>query len=239
MLRRTTMLPLLGLIMLALGADEPKSTVADKAALAALQSYVGEWRGVGQPKRGSSDGAWVEEFQWAWHFEDTRAELVATSKQGKYYERFQLQPGEKANTFVLLAKKADADAPDRFTGALDADKQLVLTAAAPRDDQPARISIRQVAGGDRLLMLYEKRVGEDRYARLAEVGSTRKGSSFGKGGDGSPECVVTGGHGSIKVEYQGKTYYVCCTGCRDEFLEHPETILAEYRERKAKKAAEK
>ena len=83
-------------------------------------------------------------------------------------------------------------------------------------------------------MLYEKNLtGTNRYTRLAEVGYTRKGSGFGRGAS-FPECVVTGGYGNMEVTYKGKTYKVCCSGCRDLFNEDPETILAEYRERKAK-----
>jgi YHS domain-containing protein len=85
--------------------------------------------------------------------------------------------------------------------------------------------------------LYEKRIGANSFGRLAEVGYTRKGSSFGKGGSG-PECVVTGGYGTMKVEHAGKTYYVCCTGCRDLFNADPEGVLAEYRERKAQERAQ-
>ena len=45
--------------------------------------------------------------------------------------------------------------------------------------------------------------------------------------------MVTGGEGTIAVTHDGKTYYVCCTGCRDYFNENPAEVLAEYRERKA------
>ena len=41
------------------------------------------------------------------------------------------------------------------------------------------------------------------------------------------ECVVTGGLGTIEVTHNGKTYYVCCTGCRDYFNENAEKVLAE------------
>ena len=227
-------------VLLVSADNAPSDSVAtdkatsDKAALARLQSYVGSWKGVGQPKRGSPTGAWTEEAEWAWHFADGRAELVAANTTSKFYDKLQLRPADKTGQFVLLATPAGGGELDSFAGSLDADGQLVVTAAKPREDAPARISIRQVAGGDRLIVLYEKLLGGDRYARLAEVGSTRKGSSFGKGGDGYPECIVTGGRGSMKVEHAGKSYYVCCTGCRDEFLEHPEKILAEYQARKAK-----
>ena len=73
-----------------------------------------------------------------------------------------------------------------------------------------------------------------RLQSLAEIGYTRKGSGFGKGSTG-PECIVTGGFGSMKVSFKGQEYYVCCTGCRDLFNDNPEAVLAEYKQRKAEK----
>ena len=70
------------------------------------------------------------------------------------------------------------------------------------------------------------------YSRLGEWGGTRIGSGFGQGG-GGPECVVTGGYGSMKVVHDGQSYYVCCSGCREVFLENPKQVLADYRDKKA------
>jgi hypothetical protein len=207
---------------------------ADKAALGRLQEFVGSWRGVGQPRRGSTQGAWTESADCAWKFADGRATLVFEVAKGKYYRTATLSPAEGDRAFQLVAKRADDSGEDRFAGKLEENDELVLLAAddnQPPTDAPARITIRTVADGDRLLVFYEKRNGE-RYSRLAEVGYTRAGISFAKG-SGEPECVVTGGVGSIAVEYGGKKYYVCCTGCRDLFNDDPEGVLAEYRERKA------
>ena len=44
-----------------------------------------------------------------------------------------------------------------------------------------------------------------------------------------------GGKGTIAVTYQGKTYYVCCSGCRSEFNENPQKYIDEYHAKKAKK----
>ena len=49
-----------------------------------------------------------------------------------------------------------------------------------------------------------------------------------------PECIVSGGLGTMKVSYNGKEYWVCCSGCRDEFKENPEKYIKEV-EAKAKK----
>ena len=35
----------------------------------------------------------------------------------------------------------------------------------------------------------------------------------------------------MQVSYKGKSYYVCCSGCRNLFSENPEAILAEAAER--------
>lgn len=207
---------------------------ADKAALAPLQAYVGSWKGVGQPRRGSSQGAWTEQAQWAWKFEAGRASLVFETPEGKYFSSGKLLPGDEQSTFVLMVQRRDTEGEMRFLGEIDKNGQLVLLSksdSAP--DEPARISIRTVADDDRMLVLYEKRLpGDGRFARLAEVGYTRRDASFAKG-SGGPECVVTGGLGTIEVSYQGKKYFVCCTGCRDLFNDDPEGVLADYRDRKA------
>jgi hypothetical protein len=208
---------------------------ADKVALGRLQEFVGSWRGVGQPRRGSTQGAWTETADWAWKFAEGRATLVFDAPKGKYYRTATLSPGDDDRTFNLVAQRADDSGEDRFAGKLDENDELVLLAANAEGrpaDAPGRITIRTVADGDRLLVLYEKHTGGDRYSRLAEVGYTRAGISFAKG-SGEPECVVTGGLGTIAVEYRGKKYYVCCTGCRDLFNDDPEDVLADYRERKA------
>ncbi len=170
--------------------------------------------------------------------------LAAQLTHDPYYTQWQLQAGEQPGELVLLATpSAGAEGtanpvPERFVGAI-AGEALVLTALAPAADRPARISLRLVAGGDRLLVLYEKRSAGDSYTRLAEVGSTRKGSSFAKASLGGPECVVTGGLGTIPLTHKGKTYHVCCGGCRDLFLEDPDGVLEEYRQRKAAEQADK
>ncbi|MGE0606985.1 MAG: hypothetical protein AB7O62_07820 [Pirellulales bacterium] len=231
---------LVGAALLAVADDEPPATIKqDKAALAALQSYVGEWKGVGQIRRGKrSDGDWAEQAEWAWQFKDGRAAIVFEADESKYYQSGRIQPGDKTGEFVLIGTLADGTSEERFTGTANDDGKVVFVADEPAEGRPAQISLRQVADGARMLMTYEKRLGKETYSRLAEVGYTRKGSGFGKGNNG-PECVVTGGYGTMTVEYEGKTYYVCCTGCRDLFNEDPAGVIAEYLERKKQEREER
>jgi YHS domain-containing protein len=212
-------------------ADTP-AVEKDKEALKPLQAYVGGWKGAGLPKRGSSVGGWIEECDWAWKYESGRASLVSQSTDAKYFEHMQIKPGEKAGQFVLEMTPRGEKTALRYAGSVSETGHLVLTAAEPKDGQPARITIRMVADNNRLLILYEGQTAGG-YSRLAEVGSTRKGIQFASG-SGYPECVVTGGQGTMKIEYKGQTYYVCCTGCRDLFNDDPEGVIAEYHERKKK-----
>ena len=36
-------------------------------------------------------------------------------------------------------------------------------------------------------------------------------------GDSYPACLVTGGRGTIEVKHEGKSYWVCCSGCKELF----------------------
>jgi hypothetical protein len=92
-------------------------------------------------------------------------------------------------------------------------------------------------GDNRITVLFEKRgVKQSFYQRVAEVAFQREGTRLTAVDGNGPECVVTGGLGTIQVTFKGQSYYVCCTGCRDAFNDDPESILAAYAERKKKKA---
>ncbi len=212
------------------GGDR-SSREKDQDALQPLQWIVGQWDGVGQPRRGSTRGAWQEASTWTWNFDESRATIRFRTNKGKYLRAGTLRPLAEPGKFELLATPPGHEKPLRFSGALESQPagtaaRLVLSSAEPSAGQPARVTIRQAAGGDRLLLLYERKTAGNRFTRLAEVGYTRQGSGFGRG-TSFVECVVTGGLGTIPVTYQGKTYYVCCSGCRDYFNENPAAVLEE------------
>ena len=64
------------------------------------------------------------------------------------------------------------------------------------------------------------------FGKKYQVGATKEGEPFATAAKG-PECIVSGGLGTMKVTYKGKEYYVCCSGCRDEFKENPEKYIKE------------
>ncbi|GBD37437.1 hypothetical protein HRbin36_02568 [bacterium HR36] len=87
----------------------------------------------------------------------------------------------------------------------------------------------------RFVYRYDYRpTGRKLYVRDFLVGATKEGQALAVERRKGPECVVSGGLGTIPVTYKGQTYYVCCTGCRDAFNENPEKYIKEFLERKAK-----
>jgi len=217
-------------------SKEADDLAAARRALGPLQSFVGAWKGAGQTKRGSTDGAWREEADWSWDYSGKKVAVVFTADLGKIYKSGRITPGDAEETFKLVAMPAVEGAePETFSGKFDDEERITFTADSPRDGRPAEIVMRLVAKGRRMVMIYQREspaTGGKTF--MAEVGFSRKGSNFGRD-DNLPECVLTGGEASIAVTHEGKTYYVCCTGCRDYFLEHPEKVLAEYKVRLEKR----
>jgi hypothetical protein len=211
---------------IAIAEERPAIDPAAKAQLEKVQQLVGQWRGVGQPRRGSVADSWVEQADWAWTFEPSLA-LVSKHADGKYFSALKLVPAEKAGDYAVIATPVAAGKEARYSGTLDDAGKLLATADESREGLPDRISFRFVADGDRLLVLLERKTTADQFARLAEIGYTRQGSGFGQGKTG-PECVVTGGLGTIAVMHKGEKYFVCCTGCLEYFNDNPDEIIAEY-----------
>jgi len=85
----------------------------------------------------------------------------------------------------------------------------------------------------RTLILFEKKLATaSSFNRVAEVGYTREGTRLATSDASGPECIVTGGTGTMEVKYKGQTYYVCCTGCKQAFEDDPEGVIAEAAERR-------
>lgn len=237
--RRSTILgPFLG-VLFALAAwsvwsaePEPKAE-AKAAAIEGLRDFnalIGAWRGVGQIKRGSPQGAWQEQANLVWELKPKSTGIRWTIESGKEWRSALLSYSELAKLFTLSATLPD-DSVLKYEGKVE-DKRLVLQAV---DDQKSvhQITI-TILNENRMLVLFERRPEQQSFfTRVGEVGYQRQGTRIAAAGGSGPICVVTGGAGTIAVQHKGKTYYVCCTGCRDAFNDDPEGILAAFEKKKA------
>lgn len=223
------------------GDDGQKLTPEAKAqALSALEAFnglIGGWRGAAQPVRGSNKGAWTERAEWVWEIKKESVAVLYHVKDGKALTEARLTYDPESKSFQLHSTLADKTTRD-YTGKLDGNK-LVLDSRPDADGYVHRITITQL-NEKRTLVLLEKRPGAgDRFSRIVEVGYTREGTTLAVEGAGQPECIVSGGKGTMQVSYKGKNYWVCCSGCREAFNDDPEGIIAEAAARAEKKKQKK
>ena len=55
-----------------------------------IQELIGQWKGVGQLKRGSTQGGWIEESHWEWKFGKQNSALVYKSPKGKFVKELKV-----------------------------------------------------------------------------------------------------------------------------------------------------
>ena len=228
-------------------AEVDRETVV--AGLAPLSFLVGGWKGVAQPKRGSNSGAWSEKASGVWHFDQKIPCLL-----------LQLEPGEKSSQ-LFFAAASETGRPilelrqsDHLPVALEMTEpqisqkpESVAGNSATKNDQPQdhwifestaepdkpglRLTVRKISD-IRMTMLFEERSNAGAaFRRQYEIGMTREGERLAKGNTGERQCIVTGGLGTIAVNYAGKVYYVCCEGCKQAFEADPDGTITAYRER--------
>jgi hypothetical protein len=112
--------------------------------------------------------------------------------------------------------------------------RVVTFTRQPKESETQRL-VFTLLHANRFLYRYDTRAsGKTLFSTHYRVGATKEGVPFAAG-DGRPECIVSGGLGTISVSYKGQTYYVCCSGCRVEFNENPEKYINEYNAKKNKK----
>jgi YHS domain-containing protein len=217
---------------------EPAAPTA-KEALAAFNDLIGGWRGTGQPRRGSNQGAWREDAEWVWEFGKDKGDIAIRYdvKDGKLLKSARLTYDAAAKQFLLAVTTPD-EQTIKYAGQLDGDK-LTLVSDPDQQNQVHRLTVTKL-NEKRTLVLHEKRAAaQQSFLRVAEVGYTREGTRLAFDGTTGPECIVTGGAGTISVSYKGKTYYVCCTGCRQAFEDDPEGVLADAAERREQERQER
>jgi hypothetical protein len=221
-------------VSLAAPAPAPKSA---REALQAFNDLIGSWRGTGEPAGSLEErqrNFWQEKIAWQWQFKKDDVFLVADISQGKYFTAAELRYLPEGRRYQLKAR-TPARQTLVFEGKLD-QKRLTLERKDDRTREVQRLIV-SLLHSNRYVVSYEvKPADRTRFGLVYRLGATKEGVPFASEDDG-PECVVSGGLGTIRVSYKGKTYYVCCSGCRTAFNDNPEKYIREYEERqKAKKS---
>ena len=235
----TTLSCWLALAMASVGADATPAPATAKDALKAFNLVVGSWKGTGTQEAvrpAKEKTFWNETIAWEWQFKGDDVWLKATIDKGKFYTQGELRYLVDKKAYQLIAKTAEGDSVT-FAGtvAIGKTKETILTLERTDDKtkETERLVFTLLHHNRYLYRLETKAEGATTFVRKYQVGATKDGVAFADVPMG-PECIVSGGRGSTTVSHNGKTYYVCCSGCRDAFKDEPEKYIKEF-EAKSKK----
>jgi YHS domain-containing protein len=192
-----------------------------------VQDFIGVWNLVGTPKDGTKKGDWKEKVSWGWKFKGDDAWLVADfgEGKGKYFTAGELRFDPAKKKYVLTMTAADKT-EQVYEGELKAGELKAERKDAKTGDV-YRVTLNTAAEGVRFqVRLAKQDGGKGAFSDVFFMNGDKEGEKLaGGGGPKKPECIVSGGAASMAVSYGGKTYYVCCGGCRDEFNANPEKYI--------------
>ncbi|MFN9719772.1 MAG: hypothetical protein ACK58L_13820, partial [Planctomycetota bacterium] len=211
------------------------------AKLQPLQILLGQWRGT--TRREYNNFKAVDAHEWVWDLrtQPDQPALVMTSDKSPYIRSARLTWDLVASRFLLSIQ--DGDGNDRtLTGdfsepvseIVGSDDKLhrVFRLEFNEADDSASPEIWQLAfaqqENNRYLLEVAKRRGKATFARFDTVSTQREGTSFAINDSGYDEktCIISEGLGTMEVTYKGRSYWVCCTGCKAAFEDDPETWIA-------------
>lgn len=225
-------------VVTGLSGDDGAAPADTQAIVGALQPWkdlVGEWRAVGQVRRGSNQGAWQETAGVVWDLKRESTGLRWTVKDGKHWQSALLTFDPASGEHILSIVQKDGS-PVLLTGKWNSkETRLVLESPPAAQGELQRVTL-TAQNENRVIWLLERKNGpQSFFARVAEIGCQRQGTKLAAADGNGPECIVTGGRGTIAVMHAGQTYYVCCTGCREAFEDDPAGIIAAWKAKRAKK----
>jgi hypothetical protein len=232
-MRARLLAALMGVGVLALSASADKAADATKAALQAdeVSSLVGRWKADGDAKVKGKKEIWKETIDWGWKFDKAGNSWLALSIDGGKFATggtLKYDPAKK----VYVLSVTDKDGAETVYAGKAGKKGLVVEGKDAAGDV-RRLTLVTLADGARLTVKAEvQQGGKGPFSELYKVAATKEGESFAGGGGKKKECIVTGGLGTIAVNFAGQTYYVCCSGCKEEFEANPKKYVDELAKKK-------
>jgi ribosomal protein L24E len=210
-----------------------------KKALKPIQVVLGPWHAIIDKSKD------YEDLQWVWDWKTDRAQpalAMATKEDGAYFktmrltylveeEKFQMTVADKEGNQRVLQGTFTAEPTDKPG---DDKKQtpqrtfkLLLTETGDAKDRWQIVMNQQ--DNNRYLLELARLRGKN-FVRFDTIGSQREGTSFALDDSDFKEktCVISQGLGTMQVSHKGKSYWVCCSGCKAAFEEDPEKWIAKF-----------
>lgn len=221
--------------------SDPANAETVLSAMQPLQVLLGQWNGT-------SRKAQVDAPQWVWDFQSDRSRpaLVFKSDKNVYIREGHLTflPAEQKYEFTWTTPEGDKrlltgtftkpvqDVAGDDQKKLQRTYKLTLTEPTPKDGEQWQLALEQLENNRYILEVDRKRGGGP-FQRIDTIHTQREGSSFAVSDTdyGEQTCIISQGKGTSTVSYMGKSYWVCCSGCKAAFEEDPVRWIAKWEAR--------
>ena len=211
----------LGWIVMAAAPDSATDEVP--APLAPFSYLIGGWTGSGIPAANKLKG-WQEKYMWAWKFSKGQPiGLTVEVTGGKVLSRAQLTFDPETEQYHLDGTDPEGK-PVAFVGTLDAKGKFLTLERVTQEGSKVRERLKLWPNAQKIRLTLQderKEPGSPQYAPYIESGLTKDGESLAGTAADTPKCIVTGGAATGSVSFEGKSFPICCSGCRDEFNDNP------------------
>lgn len=229
------------------GSDEPPKFEDVVAALKPIQIILGKWQGIIRNASRNEVHDWV----WDLKTDPVFPALVLSVPDGEFFSSARITYDPRIDQYLMTT--TDADGLQRsFTGDFIAEPENVPSEDGKTVERTFQLELTEVDDesrgvryqyvfkqqhNNRYLVDVKRARGKAAFRLVDVIGSQREGVSFAKSDDdyGDKTCIISGGLGTSTVSYKGKTYYVCCSGCKAAFEDEPERWIARLEEQKAEK----
>lgn len=228
-------------------STEPPKFEEVVAALKPIQIMLGKWQGLIRKASRSEMHNWV----WDLKTDPVFPALVLSIPDGEFFNSARLTYDPRIEKF-LMTTIDDEEVKRSFTGEFVAEPKDVPSEDGKTVERTFQLALTENEDSgrgtrfqyvfkqqhnNRYLVDVNRARGRAKFSQYDVIGSQRDGVSFAKADDdyGDKTCIISGGLGTSTVTYKGRTFYVCCSGCKAAFDDEPERWIARLEAQKAEK----